>query len=517
MRKFLAKYKKEVLIGVIIVFLLILFFSYNITTTWDSSEYLGLADYIGTDKMQDKWIGHRGIAFPFLLKLFKPFGIENTVFLLILTFIFYISMVITTYIIYKKLKEIGYLKSKVRKIIFIVYSIFLIVLNPIIFGYYHTILTEFVAMTIALVMCYLTWKWIDYDWKENKKQSIIYAIIFAFLTVFMYHIKQSLVPLTIIPVLIVAFISIINNFKLKNILTKISTVIFIIVILIGSIKVWNSSMKKAEVRETTATKRVNGHLISGITRLKRICDETTIDNVELDIEKMSNKDNEEINKILAKESEYKTFDVYQNLDKDRYLVYFGKGTYSFKEDLKFYIKTLITEPSAILNSYYNGYKRIVFCREDMPLWLGRENFEIPIRIYLNEENVVDINIDYEQYIKNYRSINQGNIVSIVFNKYALSVFFPITAFTKISLWILPITWIISLGIYCIFNKKISFINLKVLQLVVILYTTSFGGIMSYIAFGAFVDRYVVPMMITTFIGHLLSVFLMVDFIKRWKV
>ena len=86
MRKFLAKYKKEVLIGVIIVFLLILFFSYNITTTWDSSEYLGLADYIGTDEMQDKWIGHRGIAFPFLLKLFKPFGIENTVFLLILTF-----------------------------------------------------------------------------------------------------------------------------------------------------------------------------------------------------------------------------------------------------------------------------------------------------------------------------------------------------------------------------------------------------------------------------------------------
>ena len=69
MRKFLAKYKKEVLIGVIIVFLLILFFSYNITTTWDSSEYLGLADYIGTDKMQDKWIGHRGIAFPFFTKI----------------------------------------------------------------------------------------------------------------------------------------------------------------------------------------------------------------------------------------------------------------------------------------------------------------------------------------------------------------------------------------------------------------------------------------------------------------
>ncbi len=516
MRKFLAKYKKEILMGVIIVFLIVLFFSYNITTTWDSSEYLGLADYIGTDEMQDKWIGHRGIAFPLLLKLFKPFGIENTVFLLILTFIFYISMVINTYLIYKKLKEIGYLKSKARKIIFIVYSIFLIVLNPIIFGYYHTILTEFVAMTIALVMCYLTWKWIDYDWKENKKQSIIYAIIFAFLTVFMYHIKQSLVPLTIIPVLIVAFISIINNFKLKNVFTKIFTVVFIVLMLIISIKVWNLSMEKADVEEVTATKRVNGQIIKGITKLKKICDETTMDNVELDIEKMSRKDNEEINKIIARESNYKTFNIYINLDKNKYLVYYSKGDYSFKEDLKFYIKTLITEPSAILNSYYNGYKRIVFCRDDMPLWLGRENLEIPVRIYLNMENVVDVNIDYEKYIENYRRVNEENIISNIFNKYALSVFFPITAFTKISLWILPITWTISLGIYCIFNKKISSINLKVLQLVVILYTTSFGGIMSYIVFGTFVDRYVVPMMITTFIGHILSVFLMSDFIKRWK-
>lgn len=516
MKKFLAKYRKQILTGVIIILLAILFFSYNITTTWDSSEYLGLADYIGTNDMQDKWIGHRGIAFPLLLKLFKPFGIENKVFLLVLTFIFYISMLVTIYLIYKKLKEIGYLKSKVRKIVFIIYSIFFVILNPIIFGYYHTILTEFVAITIALVMCYLTWKWIDYDWKENKKKCIIYAVIFAFLTVFIYHIKQSLVSLALIPVMIAAFISIINNFKLKNISVKIFTLIFIIIMLVASIKIWNLSMKKASVGEATATRRVNGHLIGGIKRLKKICDETTIDNVELDREKISNKDNEEINKIIAKESKYKAFDIYQNLDKDGYLVYYSKGSYSFKEDIKFYIKTLITEPSAIINSYYNGYKRIIFCGEDMPLWLGRENYEIPIRIYLSKENVVDVNKDYEQYIENYKSINKENIVSNIFNEYALRAVFPITAFTKISLWILPITWIILLGIYCIFNKKMNFIKLKVLQLVVILYTTSFGGIMSYIAFGAFVDRYVVPMMITTFIGHILSVFLMIDFIKRWK-
>ena len=37
----------------------------------------------------------------------------------------------------------------------LLYVILFIILNPIIFGYYHTVLTEFVAMTISLVTCYL--------------------------------------------------------------------------------------------------------------------------------------------------------------------------------------------------------------------------------------------------------------------------------------------------------------------------------------------------------------------------
>ena len=84
----------------------------------------------------------------------------------------------------------------------------------------------------------------------------------------------------------------------------------------------------------------------------------------------------------------------------------------------------------------------------------------------------------------------------------------ITVFTKISLWILPITWIVSIIVYIVINRKINKNTLKILQFIVLLYTTSFGSIMSYVIFAADIDRYTVPVMIPTFIGHFLSIVLL---------
>ena len=37
----------------IIIILIGIYFSYNIVLTWDTSEYLGLSDLIGTNKIKD--------------------------------------------------------------------------------------------------------------------------------------------------------------------------------------------------------------------------------------------------------------------------------------------------------------------------------------------------------------------------------------------------------------------------------------------------------------------------------
>lgn len=513
MKKFLEKQKNIILITVLIVFLGIIYFSYNITMTWDTSEYLGLADYIGTKEMTENWIGHRGIAFPLLLKLFKPFGIENKIFMQILMFIFYVAMIITIYKIYKKLREHEFLKNKITKCIFVIYTMIFIVLNPMIFGYYHTLLTEFVSMTITLLMCYLSWKWIDFNWKENKKSIIIYAIIFSVLTIFLYHIKQSLFPLTLLPILTATLLSVINNFKLSDFLTKTITIISIIIMLFSSISIWNILMKDAEVLENTEEKRINGYLIKGVSELKQICDEQTINDFDRSL--ISNKENNEIEKVLSNESKYTNFRIYK-ASNDKYLVYFSEGKDSFKEDVSFYFKILFNSPVDIAKSYYKNYWRIIFTSEKLPIWKGRENYDIPYNIYINKGNVVDVNKDYIKYIKNYFSINETNTVSKIYTAYAEKIFKFITIFDKMSLWILPITWLLSVIAYIIINRKINKNTLKILQFIIILYTTSFGGIMAYILFGTTVDRYAVPMMIPTFIAHFLSLVLLtrIDIKKR---
>lgn len=507
MKNFLSKYKSQILAIVVITFLGIIYFSYNITTTWDSSEYLGLADYIGTEQMTENWIGHRGIAFPLLLKLFKPFGIENKIFMLILMFIFYVGMLAIIYKIYKKLEKHEFFKNKIIKYSFVIYIIFSSILNPIIFGYYHTLLTEFVSITITLLLCYLSWKWIDFNWEDDKKLIIIYAVIFSLLTIVLYHIKQSLVPLAILPILTALIVSVINNCKLSNFLTKLITILSVVIMLVTSIYIWNNTMKDANVAEDTGEARIKGYLVRGIIKLKEVCNNQNINEIEFDRTLISNKDNEQIAKILSKESKYDNFRIYKTSN-EKYIVHYIKGDYSFKDDIKFYFKVLVTSPEDIVKSYYKSYWYIIFFREDFPIWIGKENYTIPYRIYQHRENVVDVNKDYEQYIENYRSINETNIISKAFNVYAKKMLKIITVFTKISLWILPITWIISIIVYIVINRKISKETLKILQLIVLLYTTSFGSIMSYVIFAANIDRYTVPVMIPTFIAHFLSIVLL---------
>ena len=431
MRQKIKKCKEKILLALLIIFLGILYFSYGMTLTWDSSEYLGFADFIGTEQMQTSWIGHRGIAFPLLLKLFRPFGIENEVLMITLMFMFYVGMVFVIYLIYKKIVKEKILNNRIQKCIYWIFCILFIFINPIIFGYYHTLLTEFVSMTITILMCYLSWEWIDVSWEEEKKKTIVYAIVFAILAIFMYHTKQSLLPLILIPVLAVIGIVIVNKYKLENILTKILTFIFVIVMLIVSIIIWKFSMKDIDVIEATSEKRAE-HLITG-----NLVEVTT--------------------------------------------------------------------------KYYKNYIKIICWDTSLPLYYAKENYCIPLRIYENRENIVDVNEDYEQYIQNYKQINQHNFIAKIYNKNHWGIAKFAIVFAKINLLLLPITWVISIILFIMLKNKIKKEKLRILEFILILETTSFGGIMAYVAFNTTVDRYVIPMIIPVYIAVFLGISLLYIF------
>lgn len=110
-KEFLKKHLDKIILVIIIALIAIIFYSYNLNMTWDSSEYIGLADYIDTEEMQEKWIGHRGIGFPWLIKLSQVNGVKSSHNLLNLMFAFYVVMIFSLYLVYKKLNKDGILKN----------------------------------------------------------------------------------------------------------------------------------------------------------------------------------------------------------------------------------------------------------------------------------------------------------------------------------------------------------------------------------------------------------------------
>ena len=220
MNKFVKDHiKKIVEVIVLLVILLILgkiFFSYNLNMTWDSSEYIGLASFIGTDQMQSNWIGHRGVGFPWLIHLSQSLSDIKVDGFLKLMFSFYVCMILSIYLIYRKLKKEGFLQNKILILAFIGYIGIFIALNPMFFGYYHTALTEFVGITGIAVMSVLSWWWADFTWEKNKLGIIIYPIIFSATTILLYHVKQSFVVLALLPILTASILSVFNNFNYKK-------------------------------------------------------------------------------------------------------------------------------------------------------------------------------------------------------------------------------------------------------------------------------------------------------------
>lgn len=221
MKKIKEKLKKNIILIISIIAFGIIFFAHNIVFNWDSSEYMGLASFIGTSKMFDSWISHRGLLFPLLLRICQPFGLQSKFGFLFIMYIFYLIMIYAIVKIYKNLKIIEFINHKALTAIFIMGVIVLIIVNPIIFAYFHIALAEFVGISMAVLCCYLSWKWIDTSYKK------ISVVILTLLTIFLYHIKQAYVVIQVCSILLATLISLIKEFKLKNFIYRIMSIVII--------------------------------------------------------------------------------------------------------------------------------------------------------------------------------------------------------------------------------------------------------------------------------------------------
>ena len=510
------------------------FFFFCILMSWDSTVYLGMSLVLGTPNLNGVWLPVRGIIFPFLLRLFEPFGFQNKYLLLLLLYIFYLELL---HIVYQIGHKLNLYNNKIDKYTYTIFTIIFVIINPLIFVYYHLILTEFIAITLNMLFVYLMYNYIRIDIRKNKKISYFYIIYISLIMLILYHTKQSFVGMILIELFLSIFISFFRYFDYKNILYRISTIIICFLLLFSSIKVWNSySNTKGldNIGEKSYESYTNKHIINGLTRLREIGNNyntiiidnkiirtnkviskewTSPDSIEL-----KNQEFEEIKNVLNKKSIYKGYSIYEDKkNPNKKYVFFTKNNYSLTEQLPLYFKIFITIPNIVINSYYDGLYKTVWTEG---YWaFENQAFVVQYYYYNDNDNITESTIapGYEFAVEDLKEEHHSTIIDNMAFGFSQLLFY----IYRINQMFMPILFIISFifTIYIIILNKKGKVSNNIrngFEMSFLLYSMSFGCILSYIMFGAFIDRYLIPSHIPMYIGDILFIIYLIKFIKDKK-
>lgn len=502
---------KKIYIPIIIIAIAIIFFSYAPVITFDTSHYLWLVNMLSPNAAFADWDIARGLVFPLMIYASTIIFGAGSDGILVTMFIMYITMISFVYLTLKKaIKDFKVFENVRNRIILGVLVSILIIFNPIVFGYYHVLLTEFVGMTLAVVMTYLSWDWIDFDFKDNKKKYIIYTLVFSILTAFAWSLKQPYVSCVMFPILVASLIAIIRKFNVKQVIQRIVTIIVCIIMLIISIVIWNKILEFGHVsmqEDRTSESFLSNGIIDGITQLE----ETGINNIK-EIE-ISEKDQKEIENIANGTSKYKNYKLFKNKNENsKGMVLFSKEENpSTGESIKFWFKTLGTTPSTIIRSYINNYLctinifKITFTgpapevTTELNLFGAAENEAISYKIYRDlDSNVFPKLEGYEPFVEPYKSKQEPiKIVNVTMK--ALGRFSTMCA--KVGFLILPIVliWVI---VVTIKNRKETNKH-KLYDLLIVLLGFSYLHVLMHIVLGACIDRYTVPAIVPMYTSYII--------------
>jgi hypothetical protein len=211
--------------------------SYPITITFDSGHYMSLAHVINTQNWVD-WDPVRGIVFPLFLCLStKLLGYNQNALLVwmtlahLLLFVFSVSFI---------LYETKITKPLFRNIVIVVVFLF-IILDPLILGIYHTMLTEFFAATIAVISTFFAHSLYQHSKcipKLSKKLLYSYAFFLVMVPI-AWHLKQPYVGAAYFPFLLSCCLILLRNPKMRTLYLGIIANILIVISLGISIIAWN--------------------------------------------------------------------------------------------------------------------------------------------------------------------------------------------------------------------------------------------------------------------------------------
>lgn len=513
--------KKNTKYIIIFISLFIFYFSFSMLITWDSAHYYSYVNIFEGAIPLSNWDIVRGPIFPIIIYLSNFLFGKTIQGLLITSFIFYSFML---FFIYKMLDNIIDRNVKKRKIIIGLIMAFMVT-NPIIFGYYHTMLTEFVAITVAVIMCYMAWNWINIDFESNKKLYFSYSLVFVAFTVFTWFLKQPYISTVILPLFIGSFISLCERKKLSNLLQRLFVIVLCFSALIITNMGWNKYLQSNGVDVSGARNSSNmlgKQLILAIDYVSIINSEEifTTQFVE-DNKYLNDTDKSKLYTMIEKEKyNYNIASLHSKSGQviDQIIIDTSNGTIGGKKALEFCAKLFFEHPDLVIDSYFSNYLAIInvyptYTYDGVIYHISRkfdlgainENLSIAEKLSLSGSNIFYMTDELHSRVDSYE---QNNNAPILFRG-MLRVLNPVFNFLfKFSFLLLPFVLIFVL--ISRFTIKRQIINSK-LNLCIILLSYSFLHLLIHSVTGAIIDRYASPCFLTTLMGIILYIYILLKY------
>ena len=370
----------------------------------------------------ESWDVIRGPIFPIIILLSNILFGKTAIGLLMSNFLWYLLLLSFLFLSLKI--NLG-LNATWKRILFIL-ILFLTVTNPIIFGYYHTFLTEPIAITLSVVICYLSFRFIleDYNFKETK--FWIYNILFAFLAIFSWFLKQPYVSIILLPVVLSAIISIINKFEIRNIFYKGFSIFICIFSLIVSIHVWDNILSSKGIDLTTNRNVKNGlgsQLISGVDYFKIQRDSNAYSKKHVNENKYLSTEEKKL--LLNSNSEnYFMVEIYNikgEIIETEIVIKENEEIPTIKA-IKFLSTSFFKYPNLILDSYFANYMAIINVygtyspdgvvyhvkRGFNPRYMN-ENLTIAYRTFNNNENTFHMSPEKLERVTSFYQVSKPPI------------------------------------------------------------------------------------------------------------
>lgn len=521
---------KLLIILFLVSILVFIYFSFLTVVTKDSTNYYHYVDIFRGISPLSEWLRVRGPTMPLIIYIFVEIFGDNSLGFLFGTFLFFLISIGSGYVLINNIVKKQ--ENRILKIIIWLSFIILFVFNPSIIGYFHVMITEFVAITIALISCLISINWISLDISKEKMKFIIYSLVFIILSILMWFLKQPYVVVILIPLFLGTFISIIKIKKISNTICKITVFLLSIIFVILSISAWDNILTTngSLPAKIESEEYLTDGLVRAVSNFRRIKYEDSHNQTFIESSKyIDTKERVLIKEITNGNESFKDYNLYEVLGVfNSYVVDIivvpdiTLGTTSVNDVKVFYYDVLKRYPQQVFSSYVFNYlalidlipydhqnivpvKRLLGLHE-----LRGENQSIGLAIYFRESTFLGSATYNGNHMRQYEMNNPSNLSSSFLAKL---VGMSSLALLTLVLLLSPFLFALFTFIYLFKKKLITEKNTLLFETLIILFGFSFLHVAFHAFTGAIVDRYSFVAYPTSIIGCIL----LINFISSEKL